>query len=194
MAGYNSWSGTISEVTASNHWQPPRNPENPLVLPWRAPFTLPATRGGRGHGVHRKARRPLSRSDWRTALRHVHSQSRRGAVLARDAGVRLEGGLGAPGPSVPREQNHLAHRSRNSRWGQCSAHQLHGRQHRQQRLSDRDETGTALPDVSNINWFQSGQISASNATPSASSVGDVTVLCGGTGATDFVIDVFGYYP
>jgi len=56
------------------------------------------------------------------------------------------------------------------------------------------ETGASVPNVSNINWYQSGQITANNATPSVSSAGEVTVLCGGTGATDFLIDVFGYYP
>jgi len=55
------------------------------------------------------------------------------------------------------------------------------------------DTGAALPNVSNVNWYKSRQITANNATPSLSSVGDVTVACGGTGATDFLIDVFGYY-
>lgn len=56
------------------------------------------------------------------------------------------------------------------------------------------QQGATKPPTSNINWYQSGQTTANNATPSVSAAGDVSVFCGGSGGTDFVIDVFGYYP
>jgi hypothetical protein len=55
------------------------------------------------------------------------------------------------------------------------------------------EAGAPVPKVSNMNWFESGQITANNATSSLSATDELTVLCGGTGGTDFLIDVFGYY-
>jgi hypothetical protein len=54
--------------------------------------------------------------------------------------------------------------------------------------------GGSKPATSNINWSQSGVILANNATPSLSAAGAVQVACGGSGGTDFIIDVFGYYP
>ena len=58
------------------------------------------------------------------------------------------------------------------------------------------EAGGAIPGTSNIDWYQSGQILANNATVSLSADGALQVHSGGlAGAeTDYIIDVFGYYP
>jgi hypothetical protein len=55
------------------------------------------------------------------------------------------------------------------------------------------EEGTPAPSplTSNINWFQSGQTIANNATVAVSSSGGIAVRAGGT--TNFLIDVFGFY-
>ncbi len=55
------------------------------------------------------------------------------------------------------------------------------------------EAGTPWSGTSNIN-FNPGQDISNNATTNVSSTGQVTVLCGGAGSTQFIIDVFGYYP
>jgi hypothetical protein len=57
-------------------------------------------------------------------------------------------------------------------------------------------TPTPSPLTSNINWYANNQIIANNATPAISSTTGVTVLAGGqSGAkTDFILDVFAYYP
>ena len=55
--------------------------------------------------------------------------------------------------------------------------------------------GTSAPSplTSNINWYASHQIIANNATTAVGSTGEVTLLARGTGSTQFIIDVFGYY-
>ena len=54
--------------------------------------------------------------------------------------------------------------------------------------------GRDLPDVSTINWFGPGQILANMVTlPSGVSDNDLAVFCGGSGGTDFIIDVYGYF-
>jgi hypothetical protein len=56
--------------------------------------------------------------------------------------------------------------------------------------------GTSAPSTSNINWYANNQIVANNATPAVSASAQVTVQAGGSSLakTNFIIDVFGYYP
>lgn len=57
------------------------------------------------------------------------------------------------------------------------------------------EAGGTRPETSNIDWYQSGQILANNATTSLSTAAALQVYSGGVpgAGTDFLIDVFGYY-
>jgi len=56
--------------------------------------------------------------------------------------------------------------------------------------------GVTWPGTSSMNWFGSSQVLANNATSAFQASGgaaNVSVLCGGTGSTDFFVDVLGYY-
>ena len=55
------------------------------------------------------------------------------------------------------------------------------------------KTGTAIPNTSNINWFGTDQILANNATTAVSAAGQISIAAGGV-STDFLVDVFGFYP
>jgi len=53
--------------------------------------------------------------------------------------------------------------------------------------------GTPVPPTSNINWGP-GQILANSFTSQVNTLnGSITVACSG-GPTDFIVDIFGYYP
>jgi hypothetical protein len=55
------------------------------------------------------------------------------------------------------------------------------------------QDGTTIPATSNVN-YRTGVDIANNATSAVSAEGKVRVLCGaGSGATNFIVDVFGYY-
>jgi hypothetical protein len=53
--------------------------------------------------------------------------------------------------------------------------------------------GIAWPNNSNINWYATGQIVAVTTVTAVDATGKVTVLAGGPGATQFIIDVIGYF-
>jgi len=56
--------------------------------------------------------------------------------------------------------------------------------------------GVTWPGTTSITWFGSSQVLSNNATSAfqgSGSAANVSVLCGGTGSTDFIIDVLGYY-
>ena len=52
--------------------------------------------------------------------------------------------------------------------------------------------GSSGPQVSTINWWQSGQTMANSSTVQVTN-GKVVVAAGGSGATQFVVDILGYY-
>jgi hypothetical protein len=53
--------------------------------------------------------------------------------------------------------------------------------------------GNATVSASTINWSQSGALLANTGVVKIAANGTVTVICGGGGSTDFLIDVVGYF-
>jgi hypothetical protein len=53
--------------------------------------------------------------------------------------------------------------------------------------------GLTYPGNSNVNWYTNGQILAVTTVTAVDATAKATVLAGGTGATQFVIDVLGYF-
>ena len=53
--------------------------------------------------------------------------------------------------------------------------------------------GTITTDTAAINWSDTGQILNNGLNLTLNALRQVTVICGGGGSTDFVIDVSGYY-
>jgi hypothetical protein len=58
-----------------------------------------------------------------------------------------------------------------------------------------DLTGEApLPETSNINWSQSGQTLANLVLTAVGGENYISIYCGGSGRTHFIIDLQGYVP
>lgn len=53
--------------------------------------------------------------------------------------------------------------------------------------------GTASADSSTINWSAAGQLLANGVTLTLNANRELTVVCGGGGSTEFIIDISGYY-
>lgn len=51
-----------------------------------------------------------------------------------------------------------------------------------------------LPETSNVNWSQTGQTLANLALTAVGDENYISIFCGGTGRTHFIIDLQGYVP
>jgi len=53
--------------------------------------------------------------------------------------------------------------------------------------------GTTVVSASSINWSAAGQILANGISLTLNSSREITVIAGGAGSTQFIIDILGYY-